>query len=339
MNSSRSSPEVAATTNATFRQIADVIRSAQRFCVLSHFRPDGDAIGSEVALGLSLLEMGKEVHILNDDGCPDRFRFLPGTDRIIRPPEAPLDVQVTISCDAAARSRFSEKAFVAGSAAGTWINIDHHVSNTGYGDLNCVDDSSPATAQILYELLDEQELPLNRDIAANLYVGISTDTGSFQYPSTSAKTYRIASRLIELGIDIGHLNAMTYSNYPFRRTQLLRELLNVLKLSCDGKIASWALPLETRNTLGVQAEDTDALIDHLRSIEGVIVAAFFEQHDDESVRISLRSQDDRCDVGAICKLFGGGGHRLAAGARARGSVSEVEKSVLEEICRVIESIS
>ena len=246
-------------------------------------------------------------------------------------------MDLTISCDAAARSRFSEKAGIACGGAGRWINIDHHISNTRYGDLNYVDDSSPATAQILYELMVDQDLPVDREICDNLYVGISTDTGSFQYPATTAKTYRIAASLIEYGIDIGFLNAMAYSNYPFRRTLLLRSLLNVLKLNCDGRVASWALSLETSLEIGVQPEDTDALIDHIRSIQGVMVAAFFEEAEGGFVRISLRSQDSRMDVGAICKVFGGGGHRLAAGARARGSLSEVETSVLKEIYRVIEA--
>jgi phosphoesterase RecJ-like protein len=220
-------------------------------------------------------------------------------------------------------------------SAKTWINIDHHLSNPGYGDLVYVDPIAPATGEIIFELIKSQGLPFNRDIAENLYAAISTDTGSFQYPKTSPRTFEIAADLIRAGLDVGRLNQKLYENYPRRRVELLRELLRTMRFERGGRIASFKLDLKTATELGVLPEDNEGLIDHLRAIRGVIVAAFFEELPDGKVRVSMRSKSDAVDVCAICQKFGGGGHTLAAGARVRGTLAEVENKVLEAICDIV----
>jgi phosphoesterase RecJ-like protein len=182
-------------------------------------------------------------------------------------------------------------------------------------------------------------LPFNRDIAENLYAAISTDTGSFQYPKTSARTFEIAAELIRAGLDVGRINQQLYENYPRRRLELLRELLRMMRFEHGGRVASFSLSLKTASELGVLPEDNEGLIDHLRAIRGVIVAIFFEELADGKVRVSMRSKSDAVDVCAICQTFGGGGHTLAAGARVRGTLSEVEKKVLEEVGEAIKSHS
>src|SRR5947208_5173875 len=201
------------------------------------------------------------------------------------------------------------------------------------------DPSAPATAEIVFRLIKSQGLPFNRDIAENLYVAISTDTGSFQYPKTSAHTLEIAAELIRAGLDVGRLNQQLYENYPRRRLELLRELLRTMRFRQGDSVASFSLSLKTAAELGVLPEDNEGLIDHLRAIRGVIVAAFFEELTDRKVRVSLRSKSNSVDVCAICQKFGGGGHTLAAGARVRGTLAEVEEKVLEEIGEVLESHS
>jgi phosphoesterase RecJ-like protein len=202
-----------------------------------------------------------------------------------------------------------------------------------------VDPEAPATAEIIFRLIKNENLPFNRDIAENLYAAISTDTGSFQYPKTSARTLEIAAELIRAGLDVGRLNQQLYESYPRRRLELLRELLRNMRFEHGGRVASVSLSLRTAAELGVLPEDNEGLIDHLRAIHGVIVAVFFEELDDGKVRVSMRSKTNAVDVCAICQKFGGGGHTLAAGARVRGTLAEVEEKVLEEIGDALKSHS
>jgi len=321
-----------------FEEIGRLLREHQRFAVMSHVRPDGDALGSQLALALSLQQLGKEVRVWNEEGMLEKYSFLPRAELVTKPPSIPEDFDCAIALDTAIQSRLGT-ALAAVRSAKIWINIDHHLSNPGYGDVVDVDPDAPATAEIIFRLIKSQNLPFNRDIAENLYAAISTDTGSFQYPKTSARTFEIAAELIRAGLDVGRLNQQLYENYPRRRLELLRELLRTMRFEHRGRVASVSLSLKTAAELGVLPEDNEGLIDHLRAIRGVIVAVFFEELNDGKVRVSMRSKDDAVDVCAICQKFGGGGHTLAAGARVRGTLAEVEEKVLEEIGGVIESHS
>jgi len=321
-----------------FDEISRVLREHNRFAILSHVRPDGDALGCQIALALSLQRLGKEVRVWNEDGMLEKYSFLPRAELLTKPPAAPEDVDVAIALDTAIQNRLGT-AFGAVRSAKMWINIDHHLSNPGYGDLVYVDPTAPATGQIIFDLIKSQGFPFNREIAENLFAAISTDTGSFQYPKTSARTFEIAAQLICTGINVGRLNQQLYENYPRRRIELLRELLRTMRFESDGRVASFGLSLKTAAALQALPEDNEGLIDHLRAIRGVIVAVFFEELSDGKVRVSMRSKTDAIDVCMICQKFGGGGHTLAAGARVRGTLAEVEQKVLEEVCDVVKSHS
>ena len=325
-------------TRFNCEEIGRILRDHQRFAVLGHVRPDGDALGSQLALALSLQQLGKEVRVWNEDGMLEKYSFLPRAELLTKPPSSPENVDVAIALDTAIQNRLGT-ALAAVRTAKIWINIDHHLSNPGYGNIAYVDPSAPATAEIVFRLIKSQGLPFNRDIAENLYVAISTDTGSFQYPKTSAHTLEIAAELIRAGLDVGRLNQQLYENYPRRRLELLRELLRTMRFEQGDSVASFSLSLKTAAELGVLPEDNEGLIDHLRAIRGVIVAVFFEELTDGKVRVSMRSKSNAVDVCAICQKFGGGGHTLAAGARVRGTLAEVEEKVLEEIGEVLESHS
>jgi phosphoesterase RecJ-like protein len=322
-------------TNCRLEEIAQVLRTRQRFVVMSHMRPDGDALGCTLAMAICLRQMGKDVTVWNEDGMLEKYSYLPHADWVERPPAAPVDFEVAIALDTAVQSRVGT-CFNAVGRADQWINIDHHVSNDCYGDLAYVDAKAPATGQILFELFSQNELPLTAAMADNLFVAISTDTGSFQYPSTTARTYEIGAQLIRLGVDVGSLSQKMYESYPRRRLELLRALLNVLRLSTNDRVASFALTHATAQSLGVKPEDNEGLIDSIRAIEGVVVAAFFEELPESKVRISLRSKDSRIDVSKICAQFGGGGHKLAAGARVGGALPDVEEKVLRAIAHEFE---
>lgn len=318
-------------SNTTFEQIGQVFREHQRFAILSHVRPDGDALGSQLALALSLQQLGKDVRTWNEDGMLEKYSFLPRAELLTKPPPKAQDVDVALALDTAIQNRLGTSLLAIRSAK-IWINIDHHVSNPGYGDLVIVDSSAPATGEIIFRLIKSQGLPFDHDIAENLYAAISTDTGSFQYPKTTARTFEIAAELVRTGaLDVGQLSCQLYENYPRRRLELLRELLQTVRFTEGGRVASFSLSLKTATHLAVLAEDNEGLIDHIRAIRGVIIAVFFEELADGRVRVSMRSKDEAVDVCTICQKFGGGGHTLAAGARVRGSLAEVEQKVLEKI--------
>ena len=319
---------------AKFEQIGQALREGGRFAVLSHVRPDGDALGSQLALGLSLKRLGKDVRIWNEEGMLEKYSFLPSANLLTKPPADPEDVDVAIALDTAIQNRLGT-ALPAVRSAKVWINIDHHPSNPGYGDLVYINPKAPATGQILFELIRSEKLPIDAAIAENLYVAISTDTGSFQYPNTTARTFEMAAELVRAGVDVGRVSQLTYENYPRRRAELLRDLLGTMRFEANNRVASFSLSLATAKKLGVLPEDNEGLIDHLRAIHGVIVAVFFEELADGKVRVSMRSKSEKVNVCAICEKFGGGGHVLAAGARIPGTLAEVENKVLEEVRDVV----
>lgn len=324
--------------NATFTELGEVFRSHQSFVLLSHVRPDGDAIGSQLALGFSLLALGKTVWFINEDGLPENMAFLQGSERVTLPPDEPLDVEVAVALDTATKPRLGDAALHAASKARLWLNIDHHISNPKYGDLNLVDATSPATGQILYDLITALDLPMPPETRDAIYVAVSTDTGSFQYPSTTAKTYEMAADLIRHGLDVGSINSKTYDEHPYRRLELMRALLNTLERSDDGVLAHWELRDKVRLDLQLRPEDSEGLIDHIRAIRGVQLAVFFEELPDGKIRVSMRSKDKRLDVCKIALEFGGGGHALAAGIRMKGPMEDAKTLVLAAIQRRIDEV-
>jgi phosphoesterase RecJ-like protein len=323
--------------NATFDQIGEVLRDHQSFVIISHVRPDGDAIGSQLALGFALMAAGKNVRLINEDGLPDNLAFMAGSEKIELPPAEPLDVEVAIALDTATKPRLGDRALHAASRATLWLNIDHHISNPKYGDLNLIDSTSPATGQILYQLITALDLPMPAESRDAIYVAVSTDTGSFQYPSTTASTYELGADLIRRGLDVGTINSNIYDNYPFRRLELMRTLLNTLELSDNGIVANWTMRDQDRIDLKLLPEDSEGLIDVIRAIRGVLLAVFFEELPDGKIRISMRSKDRRLDVCQIAMEFGGGGHALAAGIRMKGPLEDAKARVLEAIHRRIEA--
>ena len=188
--------------DASFAEIGRAFREYKKFAVLSHVRPDGDALSSQLALGLSLKQLGKDIRIWNEDGMLEKYSFVPCAELLTKPPAAAEDFDVVIALDTAIQNRLGTSLESIRSTK-LWINIDHHPSNPRYGDLVYIDANAPATGQILFELMKSQGLPIDTQIAENLYVAISTDTGSFQYPNTSARTFDIAAELVRTGVDVG----------------------------------------------------------------------------------------------------------------------------------------
>ena len=301
----------------TASHLSEIVSKHENFVLLSHARPDGDAIGSVVALKAVLEELGKNVVGLNEDPVPDNLRFMRGSQGV-QCPSGSLDAEVVIALDTANRERLGERCLDSLSGDQIWVNIDHHISNEKYGDYWLIDVRSAATAEILYAIIRELNWPLP-DIARDaLYVALSTDTGSFQYSNTSGRSHKMAADLVEQGLDVVALTSRLYHDYPLRRVELLRCLLETMQLSDDGRIAWWTLSRGTKKRIGIQAGDGEGLIDVLRAIQGVLVCGFIEEMDDGKIRLSLRSKNSSVNVCDICAHFGGGGHALAAGAKTAG---------------------
>ena len=318
----------------SFDSIRAALASAHRVLVLSHMRPDGDALGCTIAFALHLQRRGCEVRAWNEDGLPLKFSYLPHAHLIQPPPSAPESFDAVVALDTSTRERLGNCLHaVAGSPP--IINVDHHVSNERYGVVNVVDPTAPATGQILFEYLRYFQEPIDSEMAANLFAAISTDTGSFQYHGTNARTFQAAAALVEAGVDVASLSQKMYDSQPRRRLDLLRHALNSARFTCNEQVVSFTLTLSDAKALSVQPEDNEGIIDHLRSVEGVVVAVFFEEMNGGKVRVSVRSKDVRVDVCEVCRQFGGGGHPLAAGARIEGAIEDVSTQVLQALCHAI----
>jgi phosphoesterase RecJ-like protein len=312
-------------------EIIAAIRGAQRIAVASHVRPDGDAVGSVMGLVLSLRALGKEVIAILEDGVPSNLAFLPGADTVTRPDGGVLELDLAIALDTATHERIGAGCVKAFSTAPVLVNIDHHGTNPGYGHLNHIDTSSPATGQIIYDLLSQHGFPIDDAVRQNLFVAISTDTGSFQFSSTNARTHRIAAEMLEAGLDTARLATLCYQSFPRRRIELQRAMLNEMAFRADDRIASWQLTHRLMNDIQMEPGDTEGLIDTLRAIDSVLACVIFEDIDHGKVRVSARSKDMRLNVSDVCARFGGGGHRMAAGARLKGPIHEAAEIFLQAL--------
>jgi bifunctional oligoribonuclease and PAP phosphatase NrnA len=315
---------------ATFTQLKEQIEAASSILVISHDRPDGDAIGSAVGMGLLLRNLGKTVRVVNYDAVPDSLVFLPGSELVERP-AGRSDAELLIVLDSAGRDRIHESVWEMAGHIPVTINLDHHISNTGFGDFVHVDAGSPATGQLVYQLARDAGWLMDAAIGENLLAAISTDTGSFRYPATTPATFHIAGEIAALGVDVGRVNRMLYENYPGRRVLALKRLLQDLRFDFEGRCVSVALPLSVSCELDLQAGDTEGVIDVIRAIDTVMIAVFLEELPDGRVRVSSRSKEPAYGVGAICAGFGGGGHTLAAGARLGGPLETARERFIEAV--------
>jgi phosphoesterase RecJ-like protein len=322
-------------SDSDFSAVGKFLRAHERFLIISHVRPDGDAFGSTLALGLSLRAMGKDVVMVNPDGMSRNFEFLPGSNELTSTPTAaPEEDRKIIAVDCAEEPRLG-KTFV------SWkrpvdLNIDHHVSNPGFGKVNCIDSVSPATAQILFELIEKEKFPCPANVASNLFVGLSTDTGSFRHRSTSTRTFEIAAKLTAAGADPTTLSLECYSSYPVARLLLLREALNEMHMAGDNRIAYFRLTPEMCTRSGATVNDSKDMVEYLQTVRTVEVAFMVETVDADCRRVSMRSRS-KVDVQIIAARHGGGGHRLAAGIRTTMDADELEKSLVQDILTQLDS--
>jgi phosphoesterase RecJ-like protein len=262
---------------------------------------------------------------------PDKFRYLPEAGVLTPPAAGKITVDALVALDTSVKNRLGT-VLESVNAPALIVNMDHHVSNERFGTLNYVDSSAPATGEIVFDFFEDQKIPITPAIAGNLFAAISTDTGSFQYPNTTARTFHVAAELVRRGVNVGQLSKEIYDTMPKRRIELLRHALNSATFRCDDRVASFRLTRQVSEDLHLLPEDNEGIIDHLRAVDTVIAAVFFEELGGGKIRVSARSKDPRVDVCKVCMKFGGGGHPLAAGARMAGAIEEVEAKFLEAVC-------
>lgn len=300
--------------------IKNKILSAKHILVVSHVRPDGDAIGSALALGLAMQKAGKSVEIVLTDGVPTTFKHLPGVEMILREPSGKADLFITV--DSADYRRIG-KQFE--NHRKPDINIDHHVTNEQYAELNLIEADAVATASVLARHIPLWGLEIDADIAANLVTGIVTDTLGFRTSNTSPEALRQTADLMETGINLPDLYNRSLVSRSFSAARYWGAGLSSLK-TMDGIVYA-SLSLADRNAAGYKANDDADLINVISSISDHVVGMIFVEQDD-SVKISWRALQNGVDVSAISKFFNGGGHKAAAGADIVGTMEEIQPTVL-----------
>lgn len=300
--------------------IAACLQQCQVIAVTSHQQPDGDSLGSMLALGRQLAELGKTVHLLLDDEVPAMYRFLPGWEQIRRP--QPLErADVLVVLDAGEWHRVGAVAQI---SYGTAINIDHHLGNTIAEELSCIDTGAAATGELVYHLV-QALAPADKsaDIATCLYTAIVTDCGFFRYANTSPAVLRIAATLVEWGAQPKEI-AENVETRSAATLTALGKVLDTLEVHANGRIAFISLDQE----LAGKVESTEGFVNYPRAIEGVEIAALFKETESGVVRVSLRSKN--ADVNAVARSFSGGGHHRAAGCTIKGTLSDAKARVLEQ---------
>jgi phosphoesterase RecJ-like protein len=308
--------------------IRDAIHQRQRFVVTSHSRPDGDAIGSQVAMAYALRALGKDVQLVGVDPAPPQFQVFPGVRDIHVTPavDGQFDAAIIMECGDLSRTGVDgfEKYFV--------INIDHHPGNKGYGAINWFDPGSAACGEMVFDLVDALGVMLTPEIATHIYITILTDTGGFHFSHITPRTFEICRRCTEAGAQPEAIARAVYDSSTMGRLRLMGAVLHNLEFESGGRTAVAALTLQLLQETGATHEDSDGLINIPLTVKEIEAVAFFKEISPDNFRISLRSKGN-VDVNRVANVFGGGGHKNAAGCSLTGPYPEVRQKLVAELNR------
>jgi phosphoesterase RecJ-like protein len=315
-------------------QIIKPINEASHILLASHAQPDGDAVSSILALGLALGKLGKKTTIYNASPIPAVYRFLPSVERIVRHIKKANTYDVALVLDCGDLPRIGE-ATATVSRIPMVINIDHHISNTGFGDIQLIDPLACSTAEIVYRLIKAMEIPIDKTMATAIYTGILTDTGSFRFSSTNQAAFAISQEMAELGVEPHEVAQQVYGTYSLGRIKLLNLALDSIEISDNGKLSIMTVTGAMFEETKTQPEDADGMINYARRIEDVKVAALIHEQkngktnstDQRRFHVSLRS-DGSVDVAAIAGSFGGGGHASAAGFQVETTLKKLKSDII-----------
>jgi len=319
---------------ASKAQIAAEIRKRQRFVVVSHARPDGDAIGSSLAMAFALRLLGKDARVVSKDPPPAPMLVFPGVTEIEVTGEVsdPGDAVIVMECGDLKRTG------VAGLERGFVINIDHHPGNTMFGAVNWFDLSAAACGEMVYEIIAELGVALTVDIATHIYVAILTDTGSFHYSNITPRTFEISRRCVEAGVNPQTVARSIFDSNNLGRLKLFGAVLSKMELDATGRIATVWVDRQLAHDCGGTYEDTEGLINLPLTVKEIVAVVFFKENGPNDWRVSMRSKGD-VDVNAVAKQFGGGGHKNASGCSVDGQLADLKALFRERLTEAIEKSS
>ncbi len=310
------------------------LKEAYRVLITCHRNPDGDALGSELALAEMARRLGVQTVIVNRDRTPANLSNLPGADDISVADELPgdfpsaYDLVITVECPGLDRTGFE------GLTQVPILNIDHHPANPAYGVVNFLDEESPAVGEMVWLMYGEAGLVPTAEAATNLFVALSTDTGDFRYSNATSRAFRAAAEMVDVGARPAQVANWVHNHRSLASVRLLGEALQSLKIRCNGKLAVISADRGAFERAGAGPEDTEEIVNIPRSIAGVEAVAYFKQWEDGVVRVSLRSRGD-VNVRAVAETFGGGGHVNAAGCAIQGELSQVEQDVASAVAAAL----
>ena len=310
------------------------LTAGHSYVLACHVRPDGDCLGASLALARELRRLGKDVTVLSHDGVPENYLFLPDSETIIASTDR-RDFDVGIIVDADTLKRVGDCADTIASAR-TLARVDHHLSSEEFGEIRIVDNDVSSTCELVAMLFQRYGVAIDQATATLLLTGIIFDTGGFKYPNVSARTFAIASELVDLGADSSAIAREVLENRPARSLQLLGRALSSLTTEPDGLIAYGVISARDYEELGATDADTEGIVNSLSAVKGPRVVGFFRETEPGTVRVSLRSRDG-VDVNQVAKAFDGGGHAAAAGCTVHGSLEEAIARVIAEVRRWMES--
>jgi phosphoesterase RecJ-like protein len=319
-------PRPMTTTAPELPQIVETIRSRASFVLASHARPDGDSIGSQLAMAFALRELGKEAVVVNSDPAPGPLQQFPGVGDIViaRRVERTADAAMIMECGDLARTG------VEGLDRFLLINIDHHPGNTAYGAINWFDPNAAACGEMVYDIVRALGVPLTVDIATHIYLAILTDTGSFHYSNISPRTFDICRETLAAGVDPVRVARNVYDSNNMGRLKLFGAVLSAMQIDRTGRIAIVYLDHDMARAAGGTYEDTEGLINLPLTVKEIQAVVFFKQIEGDTYRVSMRSKGD-VDVSAVAKEFGGGGHKNAAGCTVTSPIDALQKLFIEKL--------
>jgi len=314
-------------------EVAAAIRSRQSFVLTSHARPDGDALGSQLALAFALESLGKSVRVVDHDPAPGPYRVFPGTDRIEVAAELSgvPDAVIVLECGDLSRPE------VAGLDRFFIINIDHHLGNTMYGAVNWFDESAPACTELVAGLIDALGVPWTRDIAAHLYLGIATDTGGFRHGNMTEQTFEVCRRIAATGVEPAVLSRQIFDSYSLGRVRLTGVLLNSMELHHDNRLAVLYYDDQILESCGATVDDTDGLVNLPLGAQDVLAVALLKLQSPGTLRVSLRSKGP-IDVRTVAQIWGGGGHRNASGCTISGGLEEAKMRLVDALGHALSEV-
>jgi phosphoesterase RecJ-like protein len=326
-----SSPQTQTTSD--LQAVADALRSNDRFLLVTHENPDGDALGSLLATKLALDSLGKDsvMYLYGDAPLPKEYGFME-LSGILREPPLDASERVLVALDCANETRMAPDTTLLENAPLT-LDIDHHHDNSRFGELNLVVGDASSTGEVLRDLFAELDVELTPEIAEALYIAVVTDTGRFQYTNTTPKALRLAAELVDAGADVHRVFQAVYESVELAKLKLLGRVLDRAQVYEGGRLVVSYLLRSDFTELNVAEAFSEGLIDYLRAVEGAEMAALIREpprRDGPPRRISLRASNDELDVSAIARLSGGGGHRQAAGFSSDASVEEITEFIHRE---------